>query len=53
MTTLSWCSLEKMCARSEKSEEYSGKEMQRVMEVYNLSMDIDAQVETDVRVWNF
>jgi hypothetical protein len=37
----------------EKSEEYSGKEMQRVMEVYNLSMDIDAQVETDVRVWNF
>ena len=32
-------------------EDYQNKEMQRVMEVYNLSMDIPTQIYAD-RTWN-
>jgi len=35
-----------------KYEEYSMKNMQQVMEVYNLSMDIESQFE-EHRVFNF
>lgn len=31
---------------------YNGMDMQRVMEVYNLSMDLEAQLQQD-RVFNF
>lgn len=33
--------------------EYDGKNMQRVMEVYNLSMDLDEQLAAPHRVMNF
>lgn len=35
----------------EKIDEYLGKEMQRVMEVYNLNMDIEEQLE-EKRAWH-
>lgn len=37
----------------EKYEEYNGKDMQRVMEVYNLKMDWDDQLKPGTRVKNF
>jgi len=30
----------------EKIEEYNGKNMQRIMEVYNLSMDLEKQLDS-------
>jgi len=35
-----------------KADEYNGKDMQRVMEVYNLSMDFDKQME-EHRAFNY
>lgn len=36
-----------------KFEEHDGQNMQRVMEVYDLSLSIDEQVNTKARVFNF
>lgn len=35
----------------EKMEEYNGKNMQKIMEVYNLSLDIETQLK-ERRAWN-
>lgn len=35
----------------ERIAEYDGKNMQKIMEVYNLAMDIDLQLK-DHRAWN-
>lgn len=37
----------------EKADEYRGKSMQRVMEVYNLSIDFEEQLIGGTRVWNY
>ncbi len=36
----------------EKAKEFNGKNMQRIMEVYNLSMDRDAQMD-EHRAFNY
>lgn len=32
---------------------YNGQNMQRIMEVYNLGMNMDEQLESNVRVFNY
>jgi hypothetical protein len=36
----------------EKLTLYNGKEMQRVMEVYDLTKDLEEQLKPGTRVWN-
>lgn len=36
-----------------KAKEYSGKEMQRVMEVYNLKLSVEEQMGSRKRVFNY
>lgn len=36
-----------------KADEYDHRNMQKIMEVYNFSLDLEAQVESDARVRNY